>query len=703
MVNDPEGTGDATKAQLENAIKSVEKLIAEAKGILPAPYALTQQNKDYLMDEIAQLDAYKDKLEAMYNAAKVEADIETLYDAVNDIIPLDEPITEDDKATLAAMEEAIVNMQNAYNDLTGYEQSLVSAEAKAMLDTMQDALRQAQQDGMTAAEQFRAVVSDIAKAVGEDGEGINGGNVDLIDAMIAAAEDLYIAMDDSNKTASATAKATLDGLKDKLNDYAEQAAKNFAKDYLTTDNTGAEEFTGSNRIDSNTKAADYADRLLEAKQAYDNLSAVERAAVDKLFNGPTVPQLYKDTFEVQGATLLTDDQIANNFVQKYLSINGEVITEATDKNSGKILAAKDAYDALTDAQKALVTEALTAANNGKDLSYPDLLQDAQMAGAMGDSGDLLHSMSNTDIDALNLSAAQKQAMKDARDFIKRHLMEDGSVIIAATDDNYSTILAANSPYNRLSDLAKAAVNNALTGTYKGQTYPALLGDAQATYNRLHPSSGSGFSGKYNYPVRVNDVAGGKVDLSEEYVVAGDTVTITVTPDPGKAVSSVIVIGPDGQMIPVTQVSANVFTFTMPAGEVKISIIMGNANDDVKIVLMIGSYVVYVNGDKLINDVVPVIVNDRTMLPIRIIAENLGADVDWNADLRKVIISKGGTTIEIYIDEYIAYINGDPVQLDAAAFIENDRTYLQVRFISETLGCKVGWDGMTQTVTIEGKR
>ncbi len=707
LVTDPEGTEDATKAQLEDAIKSVEKLIAEAKGILPAPYALTQQNKDYLMDEIAQLDAYKDKLEAMYNAAKVEADIETLYDAVNDIIPLDEPITEDDKATLAAMEEAIVDMQNAYNDLTGYEQSLVSAEAKAMLDQMQDALRQAQQDGMTAAEQFRAVVSDIAKAVCKDGEGIDGDNADLINAMIDAAEDLYIAMDDSNKTASATAKATLDDLKDKLNAYAEQAAKDFAKDYLTTSKGTALAANGSNRIDSNAKAADYADRLLEAKQAYDNLSAVERAAVDNLFNGPTVPQLYKDTFEVQGATILTDAQIADNFVQKYLSINGAVITEATDKNSGKILAAKDAYDALTDDQKALVTKALTKANNGRELSYPDLLQDAQMAGAMngtnGSSGALLHSMSNAEIDALNLSAAQKQAMKDARDFIKRHLMEDGSVIIAANDSNYSTILAANSPYNRLSDLAKAAVNNALTGTYKGQTYPALLGDAQATYNRLHPSSGSGFSGKYNYPVRVNDVAGGKVDLSEEYVVAGDTVTITVTPDAGKTVSSVIVIGPDGQMIPVTQVSANVFTFTMPAGEVKISIIMGNANDDVKIVLMIGSPVVYVNGEKLINDVVPVIVNDRTMLPIRLIAENLGADVDWNAELRKVIITKGGTVMEIYIDEYIAYINGDPVQLDAAAFIENDRTYLQVRFISETLGCKVGWDGTTQTVTIEGKR
>ena len=117
-------------------------------------------------------------------------------------------------------------------------------------------------------------------------------------------------------------------------------------------------------------------------------------------------------------------------------------------------------------------------------------------------------------------------------------------------------------------------------------------------------------------------------------------------------------------------------------------------------LTVGSTLATVNGEVESTDAPPKIVNNRTMLPIRIIAENLGATVNWNAASRTVDIVKGDTSILITIDSATAYVNGKAVPLDVTAFIEHDRTYLPVRFISENLGAKVEWNGDTRTVTIK---
>ena len=71
-------------------------------------------------------------------------------------------------------------------------------------------------------------------------------------------------------------------------------------------------------------------------------------------------------------------------------------------------------------------------------------------------------------------------------------------------------------------------------------------------------------------------------------------------------------------------------------------------------------------------------NDRTMLPIRIVAESLGGTVTWNGELQRVTIQKGADVILITIGADTAYVNGTAVKLDAAAFVENGRTYLPMR-------------------------
>lgn len=141
---------------------------------------------------------------------------------------------------------------------------------------------------------------------------------------------------------------------------------------------------------------------------------------------------------------------------------------------------------------------------------------------------------------------------------------------------------------------------------------------------------------------------------------------------------------------------------------------GNGQDmesdtaSVKIELIIGSNAIYVNDEVCFIDAAPVIRNDRTMVPIRVIAETLGATVTWNQHYEMVCIQveDGGYIYCIVIGESnIMVWDSDNAQfiefgeIDSVAFIENGRTYLPVRFVSEALGANVEWDGLTQTVTI----
>ena len=120
----------------------------------------------------------------------------------------------------------------------------------------------------------------------------------------------------------------------------------------------------------------------------------------------------------------------------------------------------------------------------------------------------------------------------------------------------------------------------------------------------------------------------------------------------------------------------------------------------QIILTISDKAALVFGEIKENDVAPKIVKDRTMLPIRFIAEALGAEVIWTeAEPDKVLIKKDNIEIIINIGSDTALVNGKKIELDSPAFIENDRTYLPLRFVSENLGAKVDWVENTQQVII----
>ena len=106
---------------------------------------------------------------------------------------------------------------------------------------------------------------------------------------------------------------------------------------------------------------------------------------------------------------------------------------------------------------------------------------------------------------------------------------------------------------------------------------------------------------------------------------------------------------------------------------------------------------YINNREVKCDVAPMIVNDRTLVPARVVFENLKAEVDWDATSRRVFITSGDKSIVFKIGSTQAVINDNPVAMDCAPLIVDDRTMVPIRFVSENLGYTVNWDGTAKKV------
>ncbi|MCE5192850.1 MAG: stalk domain-containing protein [Candidatus Cryosericum sp.] len=124
----------------------------------------------------------------------------------------------------------------------------------------------------------------------------------------------------------------------------------------------------------------------------------------------------------------------------------------------------------------------------------------------------------------------------------------------------------------------------------------------------------------------------------------------------------------------------------------------------KLVLHVASTQMFVDGAPVTIDVAPQIIAGRTLLPIKWVAEPLGATVEWNASDRKVTISLNATVLELWIAKSQARVNGRYIPIDTAnpkvvPLIVSGRTMLPVRFVAEQLGADVQWEASTQTITI----
>lgn len=110
--------------------------------------------------------------------------------------------------------------------------------------------------------------------------------------------------------------------------------------------------------------------------------------------------------------------------------------------------------------------------------------------------------------------------------------------------------------------------------------------------------------------------------------------------------------------------------------------------------------VQIDGAYLAMDVPPAVINGRTLVPLRAIFEALGASVDWNPATRTVTGSRGDITMSLTINNRQARVNGEIVMMDVAGTIVDGRTMVPARFIAESLGRHVEWNDTHRIVVIK---
>ena len=112
---------------------------------------------------------------------------------------------------------------------------------------------------------------------------------------------------------------------------------------------------------------------------------------------------------------------------------------------------------------------------------------------------------------------------------------------------------------------------------------------------------------------------------------------------------------------------------------------------------------YMFGKEIKTDVAPVIENGRTLVPVRAISESgMEADVSWNSRTKAVTVIKDDLEIVFTIGERKVYVNGETTNLDVPAKLISDRTMIPVRFVGETLNYEVNWDDENRRVIIDEK-
>lgn len=214
------------------------------------------------------------------------------------------------------------------------------------------------------------------------------------------------------------------------------------------------------------------------------------------------------------------------------------------------------------------------------------------------------------------------------------------------------------------------------------------------WKRNSNSGGSSLSSvsSTKYAVTSPSVENGEVIIDKANAAKGSDVTITPKADEGYELSSIKVTDRKGNEIKLTDNGDGTYTFTMPESKVNIDVSFKKIESDNVIKMTIGSIEMSENGRVFYNDVAPVIVDNRTMVPIRVITELLGGTADWNEATKEVTLTIDGKEIKMTVGVVLEKYGVAPV-------IINDRTYVPIRFVADELGAETSWDEAAKTVII----
>ena len=200
---------------------------------------------------------------------------------------------------------------------------------------------------------------------------------------------------------------------------------------------------------------------------------------------------------------------------------------------------------------------------------------------------------------------------------------------------------------------------------------------------------------------VSDSENGAVTASTTKAKTGDKVVLTPKAEDGYVLDKITVKDKDGNEVTVKAEKDGTYSFTMPEGGVTVDTAFKQADEntdqpaaeDAKtIVLQVGSTLARADEKTVINDVAPVIRNSRTLVPVRFITEMLGGQVAWNETTKEVTLTIDGKEIKMTIGAVLEKYGVAPVIIDG-------RTFVPVRFVADELGATVAWDEATKEVTI----
>lgn len=119
----------------------------------------------------------------------------------------------------------------------------------------------------------------------------------------------------------------------------------------------------------------------------------------------------------------------------------------------------------------------------------------------------------------------------------------------------------------------------------------------------------------------------------------------------------------------------------------------------RFVFTVGENTYQLNNETFSMDVAPILQDDRTFIPIRFLSEALGLYVEYISKTKEIII--GNNFLKMQAGNMSYLVNGEQKTMDVVPFIQNSRTYVPLRFIMEAFGFNVDWEQSSKTVTISG--
>ncbi|WP_276353571.1 stalk domain-containing protein [Cohnella caldifontis] len=118
-----------------------------------------------------------------------------------------------------------------------------------------------------------------------------------------------------------------------------------------------------------------------------------------------------------------------------------------------------------------------------------------------------------------------------------------------------------------------------------------------------------------------------------------------------------------------------------------------------IVMKVGKSTATINGKSAKLPAAPFMIDNVNYLPLRFVTETLGAEIFWDNKEKRVTVLRGDTMLELWVGRSEVTVNGVRQKVLAAPILKNNSTYVPVRVVSEQLGQKVDWENKTKTITI----